>query len=141
MRRFLLIPVALCFTLSLQAQSVVGKWKTYDDDTGKARSVVEIYKQDEKVYGRIVELIDPPRPNPICVACKGDEKDQPVVGLVIINGLEEDGDEYNSGRILDPESGKRYKCYITLDDEDTLKVRGYIGFSAIGRTQYWQRVK
>ena len=60
---------------------------------------------------------------------------------MIIKGLEKDGDEYNDGKILDPQSGKLYKCLIELENADKLKVRGYIGFSLIGRTQYWHRVK
>jgi len=59
----------------------------------------------------------------------------------ILFGLKKDGDEWNGGKILDPKSGKIYKCYITLKDENTLKLRGYIGFSLLGRTEYWQRAK
>ena len=60
--------------------------------------------------------------------------------MVIINGLEKDGDEWNNGRILDPNTGKTYKCYITFDNNNTLKVGGYIGFAMIGRIQYWHRL-
>ena len=123
------------------AQDVVGTWKTIDDNTGKVRSHVEIYKEGGLVYGKIVKLVDPKEPNPICDKCKGDDKDKPVVGLVIIKGLEKDDDEYSGGKILDPENGKLYKCYISLEDPDKLKVRGYIGISLLGRTQYWQRLK
>jgi uncharacterized protein (DUF2147 family) len=55
--------------------------------------------------------------------------------------LSKDDDEYNGGKILDPKNGKLYKCSITLDGADKLKIRGYIGVSMFGRTQYWQRVK
>jgi len=61
--------------------------------------------------------------------------------LTVIKGLKKDGDEYNSGKILDPKNGKIYKCFITLESKDKLKVRGYIGFALLGRTQYWYRVK
>ena len=60
--------------------------------------------------------------------------------MVIIDGLSEDGDEWNDGKILDPKTGKIYKCYISLEDENKLKVRGYIGFALLGRTQYWHKV-
>ena len=110
-----------------------------DDETGKAKSIVEIYQEDGKVYGKIVELIDPSEPNPLCKECKGKLKDEPIIGLTVIDGLTADGDEYNGGSILDPNNGKSYKCYIVLEDDDTLKVRGYIGFSLLGRTQYWIR--
>lgn len=140
LKNFLLAVFALG-GFALNAQEVTGKWKTIDDNTGEARSIIEIYEEEGKVYGKIADLIDPKKENPICDKCSGEDKDEPIRGLVIIKGLEKDGDEYNSGKILDPESGKLYKCYITLEDEDVLKVRGYIGISLLGRTQYWQRVK
>jgi len=74
-----------------------------------------------------------------CTECEGSDKDKPILGMVIINGLEKDGDTWEDGTILDPESGKVYKCYITLENKNKLKVRGYIGFSLLGRTQYWSR--
>lgn len=123
------------------AQEVVGTWKTVDDVTGKARSHVEIYKENGLVYGKIIKLVDPKEPNPICDKCKGDDKNEPVIGLVIIKGLEKDDDQYSGGKILDPENGKLYKCYISLEEPDKLKVRGYIGISLLGRTQHWYRVK
>jgi len=66
-------------------------------------------------------------------------KDKPIAGLVIIENLTEDGDEFNGGTIMDPENGKTYKCYIELLDDGKLKVRGYLGISLLGRTQYWRR--
>ncbi len=133
--------LSLLCTISMSAQDVFGKWKTIDDSTGETRSVVEIYEEEGKVYGKIIELINPKQEYPVCDKCCCEDKDQPIVGLVFIKGLEQDGDEYNGGKILDPENGKLYKCYIELEDQDTLKVRGYIGFSLLGRTQYWQRAE
>jgi len=123
------------------AQDVFGKWKTIDDTSGKAKSIVEIYQNDGKVYGKVIEILNPDRQDAKCDNCEGEDANKPVMGLVIIRGLTKDDEEYNSGRILDPESGKLYKCYIELEEVDKLKVRGYIGFSLLGRTQYWQRVK
>jgi len=34
--------------LSMQAQTVTGKWKTIDDETGKAKSIVEISEKKRK---------------------------------------------------------------------------------------------
>ena len=61
--------------------------------------------------------------------------------MEIIDGLTKDDDEWDSGKILDPKTGKVYKCILELEEVDKLKVRGYIGFSLIGRTQYWYRLK
>ena len=67
------------------------------------------------------------------------EKDKPILGMDILSGLTKDDDEWNGGTILDPKNGKEYKCYIKLLDNNTLKLRGYIGFSLIGRTALWKR--
>lgn len=123
------------------SQSVVGKWKTIDDETGKAISVVEIYEKGGKIYGKVHDIIDPKDRNKICSNCSGDDKDKPIMGLTVIKGLVKDGAEYNSGKILDPKYGRLYKCFITLESKDKLKVRGYIGISLFGRTQYWHRIK
>lgn len=128
-------------TCIMTAQDVFGKWTTIDDQSGKAKSVVEIYEKNGKVFGKVVSILNPDRQDAKCDNCEGDDAGKPVLGLEIIRGLKKDGDEYNSGKILDPESGKLYKCYIQLEEKDRLKVRGYIGFSLLGRTQYWQRVK
>jgi len=142
MRNYILLLLACILCLStLSAQDVFGKWKTIDDATGEAKSYVEIYEDNGKVYGKIVELINPKKENPICDQCCCEDKDQPILGLQFIKGLEKDGDEYNGGKILDPDNGKLYKCYITLEEDNKLKVRGYIGFSLLGRTQYWYRAE
>lgn len=123
------------------SQSVVGKWKTIDDESGKAISVVEIYEKGGKIYGKVHDIIDPKDRNKICSNCTGEDKDKPIMGLTVIKGLVKDGAEYNSGKILDPKYGRLYKCFITLESKDKLKVRGYIGISLFGRTQYWHRIK
>lgn len=124
-----------------QGQSVLGKWKTIDDATGEAKSIVEVYEKSGKVYGKIVEILRADHKKDLCSSCKGALKNKPILGMVIISGLIKEGKEYNSGTILDPTNGKEYKCYITLDSADKLKLRGYIGISIVGRTQYWARVK
>ncbi|PAM95063.1 hypothetical protein B4N84_07185 [Flavobacterium sp. IR1] len=126
---------------SIQAQSVLGKWKTIDDATGEAKSVVEIYEKSGKLYGKVVEILRADHKKDVCVKCDGADKNKPIQGLVIINGLQKDGDEYSGGTILDPTNGKKYKCYITLESADKLKLRGYVGIAIMGRTQYWTRVK
>ena len=139
----LVVIVLVLFSINSFAQSrgVVGKWNTIDEVSGKAMSVVEIYEHNNKIYGKVIEILNPKNRNNTCKECPGDDHNKPILGLVIIKGLVKDGSEYNDGRILDPKSGKLYKCYIELESADKLKVRGYLGFSLIGRTQYWERVK
>ena len=122
---------------SLQAQTIVGLWKTVDDISGKERSVVEIYQKGEKFYGKIVKFIpaEGDDPDPVCEACKGAKKGQKIVGLNIIEDMEAGDDgEFKGGEILDPENGKVYDCKLWVED-GKLKVRGYLLF--LYRTQTW----
>lgn len=127
--------------ISVQSQSVVGKWKTIDDETGAAKSVVEIYETNGKIYGKVIQILEKGKEDKLCEECKGDKKNKPIKGMVIIDGLSKNDDEWDGGKILDPKTGKEYKCVISLENENKLKVRGYVGFSLLGRTQYWSRVK
>ena len=117
-------------------QGVVGVWQTIDDNTKQVRSLVELSIEDNKLYGKIVKLFpqqgDPK--NPICEKCKGERKNEAILGLQIIDGLSLKKNEWIDGEILDPDNGKTYDCKIWLE-KGNLKVRGYIGF--FYRTQEW----
>ncbi|MEN9981806.1 MAG: hypothetical protein RL542_1593 [Bacteroidota bacterium] len=130
----------LFFSITMNSQSIVGKWKTIDDETGEAKSIVELFLKSGKMYAKVVEVLDVANKNSLCQKCSGEDKNKPILGLTIIKGLSKEGAEYTSGEILDPKNGKLYKCAISLESKDKLKVRGYIGFSLLGRTQYWHRV-
>lgn len=125
--------------VSMQAQSIVGKWKTIDDQTGKAKSVVEITEKNGVYYGKVIEILSENK-NAICDKCPADRKGKPIKGLTIINGMKKEGTEFSGGKILDPVSGKEYKCIIKLNGANKLDVRGYVGISALGRTQTWTRM-
>lgn len=124
---------------SMSAQSVIGKWKTIDDETGKPKSIVEISEKDGKIYGKVIEILTENK-TAVCSKCEGTNKNKPIKGLTIITGLKKDGLEYNGGKILDPTSGKEYKCMMKLNGKDKLDVRGYVGIQALGRTQTWIRM-
>ncbi|MDG1762949.1 MAG: DUF2147 domain-containing protein [Flavobacteriaceae bacterium] len=128
----------LC-SLFFQTDSIEGTWITQDDETGKQKSEVLIYIESGKLYGKITKLLLPEDEGKICVNCKGENKDKPIEGLVIINDLQLEDDIWEDGTILDPKSGKIYDCYIGFEDDNTLKVRGFLGFSLLGRTQVWKR--
>ncbi|PJZ69083.1 hypothetical protein CH373_17575 [Leptospira perolatii] len=125
-----------------QPAAVTGTWRTFSDD-GKEESIVEIYEQGGKVYGKITKLVDPLDENGkphTCTECSDENKDKPVLGMVIIKGLGPDGDKWSGGKILDPNDGNWYKCFLkAIENGKKLEVRGYIGFSLLGRTQYWVR--
>jgi uncharacterized protein (DUF2147 family) len=124
---------------TLAADSAMGKWTTVDEKTGKVVSEVELYDQGGKLFGRITKLTEPNdaqgKPK-ICTKCQGADKDQPVVGLVILKDLSASGDRYKDGTIIDPEDGKIYKAEVWPED-GKLKVRGYLGI--FYRTQTWQK--
>ncbi len=139
--KFAIICIVLLITKTTEAQNITGKWKTIDDKTNKARSVVEIYQgSDGKYYGKVVEIFPAPGedPNPRCTECsKNDSRyNQPVKGMVIIRGLEKSGSKFVNGRALDPETGNEYSCQMWRDGKNLI-IRGYIGFSFAGRSQTW----
>ena len=123
--------------LAAAAESPVGTWKTIDEKSGKPVSEVQLFEQGGKLNGKITALTEPNdkagKPK-TCTACKGDDKDKPIVGLVIVKDLTPDGDRYKGGTILDPEDGKVYKAELWTED-GKLKVRGYLG--VFYKTQTW----
>jgi uncharacterized protein (DUF2147 family) len=136
---YILLFVSIFF--HAQGQGVIGKWKTIDDRSGEPKGIVEIYEKSGKVYGKILEIFDINHRNAYCQNCEGEDANKAILGLTVIKGLVKDGEEYNSGKVLDPKNGKTYKCFIVLESKNKLKIRGYIGLPLIGRTQYWYRVK
>lgn len=125
-----------------QESSPIGRWRTIDDKTGDAKSIVEIREVNGELRGTVLEVFSPPAPssNPLCEHCPGERRNQPIVGMEILWGLRKDGDEYSGGRVLNPEDGKVYRCRLrVLDDGARLELRGYVGISLFGRTQVWLR--
>jgi uncharacterized protein (DUF2147 family) len=122
------------------SQSITGKWKTIDDNSGEERSVVEIFEQNGKFYGKILKIFRKPGedPDPICDECPEDDPryNKKIIGMEIIKEMKKSGSEYSDGNILDPESGKVYRCKIWLEGQE-LKVRGYWG--PFYRTQTWKK--
>ncbi len=124
---------------ALQAQSIEGVWKTIDEESGAEKSHVQFYKTKSGKYaGKVVKILEKGQEDALCEKCPGDKKNQPVLNMVIAQGLEQQGKEWKNGRILDPEKGKEYNCKVWLEDEKTLKVRGYWG--PVYRTQTWYKV-
>lgn len=141
---FLTMLSVLFFSISVFSQSTpVGKWKTIDDETNQPKSIVVVFEKDGQLYGKVEKLFKKADEdqNPKCDKCSGDKKDQPIIGMQFLNNLKKDSDtKWSGGEILDPKNGKTYSCKIELiEDGKKLKVRGFIGFSLLGRTQIWDR--
>jgi uncharacterized protein (DUF2147 family) len=119
---------------------ILGIWLT-----AKGKGEMQVYKEGNKYFGKIIWLAEPNDANGVP---KKDKKnpdpslqDKPLVGAVVLRNFVYDDGEWNSGRIYDPQNGKDYKCYLKLKDAKTLHVRGYIGISLLGRTEVWTKVR
>jgi uncharacterized protein (DUF2147 family) len=141
------LPILLAAALLVTARafaadaSPAGTWKTVDDKTDQPKSIVEITEANGELAGKVKEVLQSDQgPNPICKECEGERKNQPVTGMTIIWGMKKDGEEWSGGKILDPKNGKIYGCKMHLTDGgQKLEVRGFIGFSLLGRSQVWER--
>ena len=148
MLRRKLLPTLLLASISFMAQaadmtSPLGQWRTIDDETGKPKSIVTITTDNSgTLSGTVTLILDPEKRQKLCKACKGEQHNQPIQGLTIIRNMHGTGGKYEDGSILDPESGKEYSATMKLKDNgQKLEVRGFIGFSLLGRSQTWERAE
>ena len=128
----------------LSAQTVEGKWTTYNEQTGSPLSVIEIQKSGNSIEGRVSKIYLEPfqGEDPICSKCDGERKGKKVIGMNFLWGFKRDADSWTTGKILDPESGEIYSSKLWLADANTLRVRGYAGpLDLFYRTQTWQRAR
>ena len=133
--------LAVPFAVQAQAKDTpVGLWKTIDDETKQAKSLVRITEKDGVLTGKIEKLLDPTKAESKCEKCSDDRKDKPIQGMTILTGLKKGDGEWNDGQILDPNNGKTYKAKATVRDAGKqLEVRGFVGIAALGRSQMWVR--
>lgn len=134
--------IIFCLAGFTQANKIVGKWKTIDDTDGSSKSIVNVFKATNgKYYGKIEKLFK--NPEKLCTECEGSNKNQPVLGMLIINNMIEKDGKLTAGTILDPKTGKIYRCGISIEgDADKLIVRGSLDkFGLVGRSQTWIRLK
>ncbi|MGA2269810.1 MAG: DUF2147 domain-containing protein [Bryobacteraceae bacterium] len=130
---------ALALQAADSASTPAGRWRTFDDKTGKPKAIVLLYEDQGLLFGRVETLVDPDAVK-ICDKCGDERKGQPVTGMVIVRRLKKNGDEYTGGDILDPKNGSVYRCKMRLIDQGRkLSVRGYLGLSLFGRSQTWIR--
>jgi len=123
-----------------KADDIIGTWLN-EEATGK----IQIYKENGKYFGKLVWLKEP---NDKVTGLSRTDKENPeprlrtvpLIGLVNLKNFNFDGkDEWEDGTIYDPKNGKTYKCYIRFEYATRLKIRGYIGFSLLGRNTYWSK--
>jgi uncharacterized protein (DUF2147 family) len=119
--------------------SIVGTWRTFDDDTKQPAAIIQITEKNAVYSGVITKLLDPGA-LPTCEKCTDVRKGMPVIGMEVLTGLKKTGDSYSGGQILDPDDGEVYRAEIKLKDQGgKLDLRAYLGIPLLGRTQTWIR--
>lgn len=122
------------------AQAVIGKWYSIDP-VGEKETIIELYKKEGKLFGKIVALLQEEDKDKICKKCPEQFRDKPLLGLEILRNFESEDNVWTNGVILVPKNGKEYKCHISIDSQERLIIRGYVGFYLLGRSTFWHRVK
>ena len=125
-----------------QPPSPAGRWRTIDDKTGVAKSIVVVRIVNNELEGTVERIFSPPAPseNPICEGCPGDLNGKRMVGMRVVWGFTLDGTNWVGGRVFDPEGKKTYKGKIrVVDNGQKLDLRGFVGIPLLGRTQTWIR--
>lgn len=140
-RYFTVILFQLLGIWTFGQNSPEGIWKTIDDETGEAKSYVEIYQAGSEYHGKVVELLIN-EDDLICDLCSGKRKNKPVLGMNVIEGLKKHKDYWKDGIIVDPKNGNEYGCSVWYQSNDPtiLKVRGK-HWTGLFRTQTWYRVE
>jgi uncharacterized protein (DUF2147 family) len=125
--------------LSKKLQNAVGHWQVVNSD-GSPGGMVDTYLTDGKLSGRVTEVRPGRTPKDVCDKCAGEYKNQLILGMVIMRNFHPAGDDWVDGTVVDPENGKEYKGKIWSVGKDSLKMRGYVGISLLGRTETWTRI-
>ena len=137
--------LATASVLAMAQNTPAGLWRTIDDDGKTEKSTVRITITNGVLSGKVEHITDPAKAAEKCTKCEDERKDQPIVGMTIINDVKQDAEEPNlwtGGLILDPAKGSTYKVRLkTIDGGKKLEVRGYIGSPMFGRTQTWIRAE
>jgi uncharacterized protein (DUF2147 family) len=142
----LLIVVQFGAKAQSKADQIVGYYLTVDDETGKEKSQIQIFKATNgKYYGKIVWLAEPNKNGKAKVDEDNPDKalqSRPIIGLQLLKGFsfDEKTGEWNDGTIYNPTGGKTYNCFIKSDG-NKLKIRGFIGaaWMGLGKTATWIR--
>lgn len=140
MIKYIIIIFLSLLSFASISQSIVGTWESYDDGTGELKSEVKIYIKNGKLYGKITQLhnLKIALKDAKCYDCTDYRRNQPVLGMEIITGLELSGKYWSGSKaLLDPNNGNLHDAKLWLINDDKLAVRGYIGW--FYRTQYWVR--
>jgi hypothetical protein len=133
-------PLRAAPAISAPEPSVSGLWEQLDDH---GHSWFLFFEHDGFYEGAVVKMFLKPSepPNPVCGGCTGDQKNAPVLGLVIVKKMQRHGLLYDNGKIIDPRNGNVYDAKMKLSpDGKVLVLRGFLGIDLFGQDQTWKRL-
>lgn len=128
-------------SLPAPAREILGDW-TIRDEGGEAQAVVRFVEEEGLVVGRIVRVLptaEYPDPSPVCGDCRGRYQNTDLRRVRLVWDMRWADGEFAGGRIVDPQADRTYRATMRFDGTDRLRVRGYVGVRALGRTQVWER--
>ena len=134
-----LMLIATFMTGTIYAQDLTGTWQQIDDKTGSPKALIEIRQDSNGTYAGKIPGYTPQK---TCNKCPAPYTNQPILGMDVLTGLKQVGDSvnYEKGRVIDPLTGKIYDAKVRLSSNGKrLTLRGYVGVSALGRSQTWIR--
>ena len=136
----LLLTFITIVTFASAPDDILGVWSN-----GTEKGHIQIYKQNGKYYGKLIWLKQPNDERGLPKVDKNNPdpnvRSKPLLGLIMLQNFKYEDGEWADGKIYNPNDGKEYKAYMKLKDHQTLYVRGYIGFSWIGKTETFKRIK
>ena len=124
------------------AQDITGTWKNIDDKTGSSKAILEIRQESNGTFtAKVIKITPRPgyTPKETCIKCPAPYTNKPILGMDVLTGLKYvEGLNFNGGKIIDPLSGNIYSMKAKLSPNGKrLNLRGYVGISALGRSQTW----
>lgn len=124
------------------AQDITGTWKNIDDKTGSSKAILEIRQESNGTFtAKVIKITPRPgyTPKESCVNCPAPYTNKPILGMDVLTGLKYvEGLNFSGGKIIDPLSGNIYSMKAKLSaNGKRLNLRGYVGISALGRSQTW----
>ena len=144
LNQFILSALFCSISLGSMAKDITGIWKNIDDKTGSSKAVLEIRKESNGTYtGKIIKVTPRPgyTPKETCIDCPAPYTNKPILGMDVLKNLKQNNaEDFTGGRIIDPLTGKIYSMKAKLSSNgNRLLLRGYVGVSALGRSQTWIR--
>ena len=124
------------------AQDITGTWKNIDDKTGSSKAILEIRQEANGTFtAKVIKVTPRPgyTPKETCINCPAPYTNKPILGMDVLTGLKYvEGLNFSGGKIIDPLSGNIYSMKAKLSPNGKrLNLRGYVGISALGRSQTW----